>query len=93
MKKARTLSLSGRFLLVADIEFEDIGARVVPAGIKFHLGRRRFAEVEIGNDELFPVPNGLGEELAEGIDDAAAAAANDLGQTVDLLTAVQLIAG
>ena len=80
------------FLLVVNVEFEHIGACIVTAWIKFHFCCSCLAEVEVGNNEFLLIPDGFGQEFAEGINDAAAAAADDLGQAIDFLFAVQLTA-
>ena len=68
-----------------NVEFEHIGACIVTAWIKFHFCCSRLAEVEVGNNEFLLIPDGVGQEFAEGINDAAAAAADNLGQAIDFL--------
>lgn len=61
-----------RFLLFVDDKFEDIGTAVVAGSVEFHVAQGDLIHVEVGIDEGFLVPNGLGEIMTTGIDDAAA---------------------
>lgn len=72
-----------RFFLFVDDEFENIGTAVMAGSIEFHVAQSDLSHVEIGIDEGFFVPNGLGNVMAAGIDDAAAAAAGLIIQFID----------
>lgn len=56
-----------RSFLFVDNEFEDIGTAVMAGSVEFHMAQSDLSHVEIGVDEGFLVPNGLGEIMTAGI--------------------------
>ena len=64
-------------------EFEDIRAAVMAGRVEFHVAQGDLIHIEVGVDDGFFIPNGLGDVMAAGIDDAAAAAAGGGIQFVD----------
>ena len=50
------------------------------AAVKLHAAGGNLLHVKIGVDDLFLVPDSFAGIMAEGVDDAAAAAAGNVGQ-------------
>lgn len=61
-------------------EFQDVWAGVVAGGVEFHVAQDDLVHVQVGVDDGFPVPDGLGDVVTARIDDAAAAAAGRVVQ-------------
>lgn len=48
-------------------EFQDVWAGVVAGGVEFHVAQDDLVHVQVGVDDGFPVPDGLGDVVTARI--------------------------
>lgn len=73
------------FLLILNLQPQNIRSRIMSAGIKLHAAHGNFIHVQIGIGHILSVPYRLCDIMAVGIYDAASAAAYGFRQCSNLI--------
>ena len=76
--------------LLQNREPEHVRPRIVAAGVALHAAGRDLLHVQHGVEHAFLVSQGIGDRVAEGVDDIAAAPAGDVGELCDLVLGVEI---